>query len=207
VRSIAFDLQKRNRRLDSPFVSAALDGARHGGFRRRITLYQRKPAVAAGVRARSSMGQNVSETMSNFTSGLKDLAKFPVPPYLQKDFGAFKASAATLQTFLEKAADSDEVKKARDNFAKEKPAFDTAKTKLVGYKDKVNKAQPGQKTNLSSANGKVSDVNAAAAKVIDALKGKTGKEADLSKAVVSFANKVLTKVGQTDDPKMIDAEL
>ncbi len=150
------------------------------------------------------MGQNASETMSTFTDGMKDLPKLPVPPYLQKDFGAFKASAATLQSFLEKAADSDEVKKARDSFAKEKPAFDTAKTKLRGYKDTVNKAQPGQKTNLASAKGKISDVNGAAKKVIDLLKGKTGKEADLSKAVLNFANRILTKVDPTGDPKTID---
>jgi len=153
------------------------------------------------------MGQSANEMMSNVANGLKDLAKLAVPPYLQKDFGTFKASAATLQSFLEKAADSDEVKKARDSFAKDKPGYDTAKGKLVGYKDTVNKAQPNQKTNLSSAKGKVSDVNAAAATVINALKGKTGKEADLSKAIANFANKVLTKVGQTDEPKKIDDAL
>ncbi|MDQ2927431.1 MAG: hypothetical protein ABI330_12250 [Caldimonas sp.] len=68
----------------------------------------------------------------------------------------------------------------------------------------MNKAQPNQKSALSNAKGKVSEVNAAAAKVIDLLKGKTGKEADLGKAISNFANRVLTKVGQTDDPKTID---
>lgn len=150
------------------------------------------------------MGQSANQTMTDLTNGLKDLAKLPVPPYLQKDFGTFKASTATLQSFLEKAADSDDVKSARGSFAKEKPAYDTAKTKLAGYKEKVNKAQPGQKSALSSANGKVRDVNVAAGKVIDTLKGKTGKDADLSKALVNFANKVLTKVDQTDDPKTIN---
>ena len=54
------------------------------------------------------MGQNADQTLMDVTNSLKELAKIPVPPNLQKDFETFKTSTATLQSFLEKAADCDD---------------------------------------------------------------------------------------------------
>lgn len=150
------------------------------------------------------MGQDATKSRNDVKTAF---AAIPAPPpYLQKDFGAFKLAVSALQGELDKAVDSDLVAKARKDFKEKKPGYDTLKGQLQGFKNTVNTAVPGQKAAVSRAKGKIGDVNKAAAQLINALKGKTGKDAELSKQVVKFANVAATVQG-TDDPKTIDDAL
>ena len=127
-------------------------------------------------------------------------------PYLQKDFGAFKLAVGALMGELEKSVDSDVVSTARTKFKNKKPDYDTLKKDLQGWKTTVNDAASGEKAAVSRAKGKMGEVNKTATSLLNTLKGKSGKEADLSKQLVTFANAAGT-VQSIDDPKTIDDAL
>jgi len=151
------------------------------------------------------MGQNASETYQYFEKAIKDIGGFKTTDSaLKKALTDFTITMNSMQSFLEQAVDSKEVAKARTDFDKDKKDFDKAKAALVAKKATVNSAQPGQLAKLKNAQGKLSDANKAASTLRDALKGKTGPEADLYKKVYDFARTGLTKINQTDDPKTID---
>ena len=153
------------------------------------------------------MGQDVKTTMTNLSNGMKDLAKVPVPPYLQKDFSTFKLTVAGMQDFLGRAADSPAVAKARADYAKDKPDFDKRRQTMRDNKATVNKAQKDQDQFLKNAMGNYGDAMKASTKLLDTLKGKTGKEADLSKAIFNFTTKTISQVNRTDSPAKIDDDV
>ena len=151
------------------------------------------------------MGQEARKTRDDLKEALKGISA-PVPPYLQKDFGSFKLAVGALMGELDKSVDPDAVSTARSKFKEKKSGYDSLKKELQGWKTTVNDAVSGEKAAVSRAKGKVGDVNKAATSLINTLKGKPGKEAELSKQLVKFANTVATVQGIVD-PKTIDDDL